>query len=98
MLVKIHNAYRTVVAVCDKELIGKSFQENQKQLDLTGDFFRGEEKTKEEMIEILDDMRKEDASFNIVGKKSCEIAKQIGLINEEGIIYIESVPVALVLL
>lgn len=97
MLVKIHDAYRTIVAVCDTELLGKKFEEGDKQLDLTGNFFRGEEKTEEEVAEILDDAEREDAIFNLVGKQTCEVASKIGLIDENGITYIESVPVALVL-
>lgn len=98
MLIKIHSAYRSVIAVCDSELLGKKLEEGEKQLDLTGQFFRGEEKTLEEAKAILEDMRKEDASFYIVGKESCSLSKEIGLISEEGVFYVSGVPFALVLL
>jgi len=98
MLVKIHQSYRSIVAVCDSNLIGRKLIEGERALDLTGQFFRGEEKTKEEVEEILEDMRKEDASFNIVGKESCNVAVEVGLIDEEGIFYVSGVPFSLVLL
>jgi hypothetical protein len=60
ILVKIHKSYRPIVAVCDSELYGKKILEGEKQLDLTGQFFKGEEKTEEETKEILIDLRKED--------------------------------------
>jgi hypothetical protein len=98
ILVKIHKSYRQVVAVCDLELYGKKILEGEKQLDLTGQFFKGEEKTEEETKEILIDMRKEDASFNIVGQRSCDIAISAGLIDKEAIFYVSGVPFSLVLL
>ena len=66
MQIKIHEAYRTIVAVADTELIGKRFSEDIREIFVRPNFFQGEEKTKEEIIEILKDMEKEDATFNIV--------------------------------
>ena len=74
MLVKIHKACRYVVAVCDSDLIGKRFEDIKEgkdvQIDLTGGFFKGDEKTKQETREIIRDMRNEDACFNFAGKES----------------------------
>jgi uncharacterized protein len=97
-LIKIHKAYRWVVAICDKELVGKKIEEGEKQLDLTGDFFRGEEKTAEEAKEIIIDCISEDSTFNIIGEKSCKFAEQMGIIKKEGILKTNDVPYALILL
>jgi len=97
MLVKIHDSCRIVVAICDKELVGKKFEEGKKQIDLTTTFFKGEEKTEQEVCEIIEDMRREDATFNIVGKKACGIAIEAGLIDESCILHISGVPIGLVL-
>ena len=43
-------------------------------------------------------MQKEDATFNIVGKESVQTALEAGIIKEQGIIKIQEVPIALVLL
>jgi uncharacterized protein len=98
MQIKTHKAYRTIVALCDTELLGKTFEEGIKQIEVKQGFFGGEEKGKEEIIKILEDMKKEDATFNIVGKESVECALKAGVIKKEGIIVIDNVPVALVLL
>ncbi len=98
MLVKIHEAYRMVVAVCDSDIYGKRFEEGDKQIDLTGDFFKGEEKNLEQTREILEDCVKEDATFNFVGKEACALAVQLELIDEEHILKIQDVHVALALL
>lgn len=98
MLVKIHESYRIIVALCDTDLVGKTFAEGNRQIEISKSFFSGEEKDKKEVIEILKDMGKEDATFNIVGKESVECALNAKIISEEGIIKIQDVPVALVLM
>jgi hypothetical protein len=97
MLVKVMDGSRMVIAICDKNLFGKKFEEGKKQLDLTGDFFKGEEMTVEEVKEVMKTGRVEDASFNIVGTKSCGLAKKMGLIVDSGIKVISGVPCSLVL-
>ena len=98
MFIKIHKSYREVVAICDSELIGKCFEQGKFQLDLKESFFKGEEKTKEEVLEIIKNMIKEDATFNIVGKEATETALEAGIISKEGIKEIQGIPFALVLL
>ena len=98
MQIKIHESYRTMIALADTNLIGKTIEEGIRQIEVKPAFFQGEEKDKAEIIEILKDMQKEDAIFNIVGKESVECALKAGIIKKEGIIMIDNVPVALVLL
>jgi len=98
MKVKIHQAYRTIVALCDSDLIEKTFEEGNKCITLHPHFFNGDEKSKEEVIKILKDMDKEDATFNIIGKDSVQTALETGIIKEHGIITIDNVPIALVLM
>lgn len=73
MLVKIHESYRKIVAVCDVELLGKRFEEGIRQLDINKDFYGGEKKNEKEVIEILKDNALDDATFNFVGKKQWKI-------------------------
>lgn len=98
MLVNIIKDYRDIVAICDSDLIGKKFEQDKFQLDLTGTFFQGKETSKENTIKIMQDMKREDATFNIVGKKSVQAGIQAGIISKEGIKKIQDVPFALVLL
>ena len=95
MLVKIHESYRKIVALADSDLIGKTFTEGIKQIEVRENFFKGEEKNKAEILKILQDMNKEDATFNIVGEKSIQLALEAGVIEEHGIITIQDIPIAL---
>lgn len=98
MLYKIHKSYRDTVAICDKELIGKVFEEDEYQLDVKESFYKGEEISEQKASEIMKDMIKEDATFNIVGEKSVQIALDCGVIAEEGIKKIQGVPFAMILM
>jgi len=97
MLIKIHKSYRNMVAVCDSDIIGNCFEEGKKILDVRESFFKGDEIDEKELIEKMQDLQKEDAAFNIIGKKAVACALKAGIISEEGILKVENVPYALVL-
>lgn len=96
MNIKIHRAYRNVIAICDTNLIGKTFEEGKLQLKITESFFKGEEITKEQAIKIIEKEIKEDSTFNIVGEESISIALKLNLIKKENVGKIKNIPYALV--
>lgn len=98
MLIKIHSSYRSIIAICDSDLIGKTFEENNKSIFVNPNFYQGEEKTEKEVLEIIELGSSEDYTFNIVGKESVALALKSGLVKPEGIIKIQGIPIALVLL
>ncbi|MCH8945550.1 MAG: DUF424 domain-containing protein [Nanoarchaeota archaeon] len=98
MLIKIIKTYRDVVAVCDKELIGKRFEEGKFQLEVKENFFNGDETDEEKAIEIMKQMSMKDSTFNIVGKKSVNTAIKAGIISGEEIRKIQNIPFALILM
>ena len=97
MFIKIHESYRNVVALCDNDLIGKKFEEGNRQLEIRESFFKGEEVDRTRAIEVLKRQVLEDAAFNIVGKESVSVAEEIGMIEEGSAAEIQGVPFALVL-
>ncbi|MBI4116111.1 DUF424 family protein [Candidatus Pacearchaeota archaeon] len=98
MFVKIYGSYRKVVAVCDEGLIGKILEEGKLCLEIKESFFKGKNVSEKEVVEIMGDLSKEDATFNIVGKNSVNAALNAGIISEEGIKTINGIPFALVLM
>ncbi|MBU3906690.1 MAG: DUF424 family protein [Nanoarchaeota archaeon] len=98
MFIKIHKSYRNAVAICDADLIGKKLEEGNFQLEIKESFFKGEELSEEKAIEIMKDFSQEDATFNLVGKKTINTALKAGIISEEGIKKIRGVPFALILM
>ncbi len=98
ILFKIHDSYRWVVAVCDKNVYGRKLEEGVRALDLSGPFFKGDEMSSDKVKEEIVRCAGEDATFNFVGSESVKIAKEMGLVSDEGIVEIENIPFALVLL
>ena len=89
MLVKIHKKdNRTIVSVCDKDILGKLLEENGKQLDLRGEFYKGEEKS----IEETGDLIRNADGVNLVGKEAVNLGLQEGVIGTENIITIKGIP------
>ena len=98
MFVNVIRTYRDVVAICDSELLGKKFEQGKFQLDIKETFYKGEDVSEEEATKILTDMAKEDATFNIVGEQSINVALKVGIIDKQSIKKIQDIPFALVLL
>ena len=84
------------MAVSDEDLIGKVFENGDFQLDVKESFYRGETKSAEEVKEILENMKIEDATFNIVGNESVKLALENGIISEEHIGEISGIKFAMV--
>jgi hypothetical protein len=101
MYVNIIKSYRNVIAIADKELVGKTFEEENKQLNVKKSFYQQEnskEKTKDEICKIIEEGIIEDSTFNLVGEKTIKIAIEKGLIGEESIKTIQGIPYAMILL
>ncbi len=98
MKVKIHRSYRNVVSLCDKNLIGKKFNEGKLQLDVRENFYNGDEMNHAEAKALLIRQAKEDASFNIVGEESIKLALETEIICEDDIGHVQGIPFALTLL
>lgn len=91
MIVKIHKKdNRTIVAVCDDALLGKRFEEGGKQIDLTGEFFKGEQRSNNETGDL---MRNADG-VNLVGEEAVKLGLEEGIIEEEQIIRVQGIPLA----
>ena len=98
ILLKIHKSYRWVVAVCDKDIFGRKLVDGKRVINVSGEFFNGKEMNNKEIATEIIRCNREDATFNFVGKNSVRIAKELGIVKDEGVVIIEGVPFALVLL
>ncbi|MEM4259318.1 MAG: DUF424 family protein [Candidatus Pacearchaeota archaeon] len=100
MFVKIHKSsnVRTVIAICDSDILGKKFEEGKRQLDIRESFYKGTDMNKPDVLKLMKRQTIEDASFNIVGKESIETALEAGIITKKGVFRISGIPFALVLL
>ncbi|MCK4649881.1 DUF424 family protein [Candidatus Pacearchaeota archaeon] len=98
ILLKVHESYRWVVAVCDSNVFGRKLVDGRRVLDVSGEFFKGKDMSEDEARDEIARCVNEDATFNFVGERSVGIAKELGIVKDEGIMRVDGIPVALVLL
>jgi hypothetical protein len=77
-----------IVAVCDKNIIGKAFREGEFVLKLDEYFYKGKETDKDEVQDALSCA----TIANIAGEKSVACAVECGCIDPETIIFIGGIP------
>ncbi len=90
MIVAVHQSFNgIVVAICDKELIGKKFEQGKLQLDLTTNFYKGGEMPENKVLELF----KKAYIVNLVGKKAVSFGLKANVINKENILNIKNIPI-----
>lgn len=97
MWVKLHKSSRTVVAICDEDLLGKTFREGIKQLEVRESFYKGEKLSKPEVISLMRYEFKSSSTFNIVGKESIKTAIEAGIIAKEEFSKVKNIPFTLII-
>ena len=90
MYIKIHEAGegRLIIAMCDKELVGKTLKNGDVEVEIKESFYKGEELEEEKIKELI----KQPVILNIFGEKSIKLAMDCDLLKEENILDIEGVP------
>ncbi len=98
ILIKIHENYRKIIAVCDSELIGKTFEEGKLQLKVNEFFYNGKEYDEVKALKLLENAKQDDACFNFVGQNSINLGIKLRILDKNRIIRIQNIPHALSLL
>ncbi len=89
MYVKIHiTGNRTITAICDEELINKTFSQGKLILEITERFYKGEIMKEDKVLELMNNA----TNLNIVGKKAIKLAIKNNIINKENVILIQNIP------
>ena len=87
--IKFHKKLgRDVVAVCDEDILGKTFEEGDMFFEVKKGFYGGERKTKEQIKDILITAE----NINLVGKEIIALALELKIIEKENIIKIKGIP------
>ncbi|MBR9680496.1 MAG: DUF424 family protein [Candidatus Altiarchaeota archaeon] len=84
---KFHQAREIVLALADKELLGKKFSEGEKILTVNN-FFRGEIVEEEEIKDLV----KKATIINAVGDRVTKAIIDAGLANKSAIKTVENIP------
>jgi len=82
---KIYRVHGEVlVAVCDSELVGKTFREGNLKIEVKEDFYGTEDFDEKEVEGAL----KRATIANITGKRAVELAIRIGIVDRERVLRI----------
>lgn len=79
---------RTLVAVCDSDLLGETFREGKLKLEVKVDFYKGTAGTIAEALHVVN----EADIANLVGKQIVEAAVKEGYVDPSAIIHIAGIP------
>jgi len=92
MIAKVHTNpdKRILIAVCDTNLLGQRFEEGALQLDLTTAFYKGEERSPQEIGDLI---RNADM-VSLVGEQAIAIGIQEAVIDAQNIKRIQGIPFA----
>lgn len=91
MIIKVHPTPNgKLVAMCDSDILGKVFEEGDRQLDLSANFYQGEERAVEEVETLL----KGCYMVNAVGKDSVGFLLKKKMIEKDNIQEVGGVPYA----
>jgi len=90
MIAKLHRSYegRVILAVCDSGLIGKCFSEDELQLDLSSNFYKGEEMSDKRILNFF----KVVNIVNLVGEKAVGLGIKAGIVDRKQVIKIKGIP------
>ncbi|MEE9525069.1 MAG: DUF424 family protein [Candidatus Woesearchaeota archaeon] len=90
MIVKLHKSLegRVILAVCDSDICGKKFEEGDLQLDLSSNFYKGEEMDEERILNLMKSVH----IVNLCGKKAVELGVKARIIDKENVVVISGVP------
>lgn len=77
-----------LVAVCDEDLVGRTFRDGEVRLEVSEDFYGDDNAAREEVVEGLRDA----AIANLVGEGAVEAGVEAEVVDTENVLYVDGVP------
>ena len=77
---------KTILAVCDEDLIGKKIETEKIEFFVSERFYGGQKITNEELLTLYEEVD----SINLIGNECVQLLQKKGLINESSIININN--------
>jgi hypothetical protein len=77
-----------LVSVCDADCLGETFEEGPVSLDVTEEFYGGDEAREADPETVVDSLTRATTA-NIVGERAVSVAIDAGLVDEERVLEVE---------
>ncbi len=88
LILKLHETRGKLIgAVCDSELLGKKFEDKGVCLDLSSDFYSGQEVTEDDFEDVIMMFN----ILNLVGSRAVGIAIKKGLVDKSRVLRVSGV-------
>ncbi|TGC11408.1 DUF424 domain-containing protein [Methanolobus halotolerans] len=88
MYLKIHRSGGSViVALCDREILGKTLKEGDISVTISEEFYKGDPVSEEEARDVLS----RAGNINIFGDRSVSCAIDCGIVNKNNVKFIDGV-------
>lgn len=89
MYLKTHKSgTNLIVAICDKDLLGKKLKQGNISVDISEGFYKGDIASEEQIIEALANA----TTANLFGERAVACAIKCGYVDSECVIVIDGVP------
>ena len=91
--VKVHSTEgKSVLAICDEEILGKTFSADGLKLNINERFYKGKLKNQDEIVKILPAF----GDINLVGKNIIALAIEMSFVDEQSVLKVDDMPYAMV--
>ncbi|ADQ65724.1 hypothetical protein C499_10989 [Halogeometricum borinquense DSM 11551] len=74
-----------LVSVCDRDCLGETYEDGQVSLEVTEEFYGGEEADKVDADAVVDSLTRATVA-NIVGERAVGVAIDAGIVDEETVL------------
>ncbi|ATW88878.1 hypothetical protein halTADL_2131 [Halohasta litchfieldiae] len=77
-----------LVSICDTDCLGETFVDDPVSLEVTEEFYGGEEAVEVDDAAVVDGLTRADVA-NIVGERAVSVAIEAGIVDEERVLEVE---------
>ena len=77
-----------LVSVCDTDCLGETFEDGPVSLDVTEEFYGGDEAEEADEAQVVDSLRRA-VTANIVGERAVGVAVDAGIVDEERVLEVD---------
>ncbi|MFA1609625.1 DUF424 domain-containing protein [Halobellus rubicundus] len=77
-----------LVSVCDPECLGETYVDGDVSLEVTEDFYGGEEAAEADAETVIDSLTRASVA-NIVGERAVGVAVEAGIVDEERVLVVD---------
>jgi len=74
-----------LVSVCDPDCLGETYEEGEVSLDVTEEFYGGEEAERADPDAVVDSLTRATVA-NIVGERAVDVAVEAGIVDEDRVL------------